>query len=89
LPVGVDWSAWPKVLAKPAFSLEKLKSDWRDELRATIHCVAGLPSASATLAGSTAAVGSPWEPCAPGRDWTDLSQFLEKYEHHARIYEDT
>jgi hypothetical protein len=88
LPVSVDWSAWPTVLADPAPPLEKLISEWRDEFRANIHRIPDLLPASTVVQDGAGAFGSPWESFAPGWDWTDLDQeLMEDYERYARLFE--
>ena len=85
LPVSVDWSVWPTILADPQFSMANLLTDWQLEFAANVHHRQEFLPPVLTVPDDSAARGSPWEPFAQAWEWTDLDQeLLEEYERHER-----
>ena len=85
LPVSVDWSAWPMILADPQFSMATLLADWQMEFAANIHPwqEVHLPALNAPADQTK---GSPWEPFADTWEWTELDQqLLEDFERHEQL----
>src|ERR1019366_4524133 len=75
LPVSVDWSAWPVILADPQFSMATLLAEWQMEFATNIHQrqEVHLPALNAPADQTK---GSPWEPFTDTWEWTDLDQQL-------------
>src|ERR1019366_6779272 len=85
LPVSVDWSAWPVILADPQFSMATLLAEWQMEFATNIHQWQEILQ-PALNAPADQTKGSPWEPFADTWEWTELDQqFLEDYERHEQL----
>lgn len=83
LPVRIDWSAWPAALADAKVPLANLLNEWHREFAENVQPISASISMFAPATMDPLVTGSPWEPFAATRDWTDLDQqLLEDFERH-------
>src|ERR1022692_2367073 len=83
LPVTIDWSAWPTILADSKFSMANLLAEWQAEFTANIHPWPEFVPTFSTFPVEPSATASPWEPFADTWEWNDLDQeLLEEFERH-------
>jgi len=73
LPVQVDWSAWPALLATPEGRLDAQYEAWRQEFAANVHTI----SVSAVLPASFPVLHpfANFDEWQSGLEWAELSEF--------------